>query len=64
MTGGQRRETESALPDPEAEGTTGMGQIANQMVLEMLSKIRQRIKDRKETRSSEKKGKTEGKKNR
>lgn len=41
-----------------------MGQIANQMVLELLSKIGRRIKDRKEARDSEKKEKAEGKKSR
>ena len=64
MAGGQREETESALPDPEAEGTTGMGQIANQMVLEMFSKIGRRIRERKDARSSEKKERAEGKKGR
>ena len=64
MAGGQRGEKESALPDPEAEETTGMGQIANQMVLEMLDKIGRRIKVRKDARSSEKKEKAEEKKGR
>lgn len=41
-----------------------MGQIVNQMVLEMLGKIGRRIKDRKEARDSEKKEKAEEKKSR
>ena len=45
-------------------GRNRMGQIANQMVLEMLGKIGRRIKDRKEARDSEKKEKAEEKKSR